>query len=81
MKREQTFTTACLERLSALVIVIEDPAMGIPPQLLRALRGRARPDSYMEISWSSLVPRGYTCILRARFTRARILEPHGIGGL
>jgi len=26
MKREQTFTTACLERLSALVIVIEDPA-------------------------------------------------------
>nr|KAF7420081.1 hypothetical protein H0235_010378 [Vespula pensylvanica] len=25
MKREQTFTSLCLERLSALVIVIEDP--------------------------------------------------------
>lgn len=25
MKLEQTFTTACLERLSALVIVMEDP--------------------------------------------------------
>jgi len=42
MKREQTFTTACLERLSALVIVIEDPAtVGFLPRCSCGITGAA----------------------------------------
>lgn len=92
MKREQTFTTACLERLSALVIVIEDPAamrgfpLGVPAGITGA-RGRARPDSYAEVFSSSRAApfradtRVSVDVLHAGRAHVCIREPHKIGGL
>lgn len=85
MKREQTFTTACLERLSALVIVIEDPAtVGIPPRCScghYGSRDRKVELSYVEISASRAVPRGYTCIVRVLRAYVSGNRIESLGGL